>query len=313
MSKRIIWRSWSKLEASYELSRMKNLPLRNLWLNGHEVLPTPNDIFFTTNGYDHQRGGAAKRVTWYAESYQYLKSEYDRYQSDTRWNHRFHFNPNFTTQPNTSLINIAGFWQHELALFEETIKNKKPEFTFGMVLGKKPPKKMPCDFGYFRTEVIEKSKGRSFGYYGCNWERSDPNYKGEVYVNGNRNSPAKFQDARILMTKAKFVWVLENIHDQFYAQNYMTEKIFHAFLSASIPIYAGCWNIEELVGTGLVIDLRNHAYNIPAVLDYCEKMPESEYQGYLDRIATFLRGPGKRFSYDERFVELDNKLGSLFG
>src|SRR5208337_716366 len=110
MPRRIIWKSWSRVEASYELTRIKNLPLRSLWVNGHENNPIGDDIYFTTNGYDYRNASLARnKVTWYAESYQYLKSEYDNYQNDKRWNHRFHFNPNFTNLPDTSLVNIAGF------------------------------------------------------------------------------------------------------------------------------------------------------------------------------------------------------------
>lgn len=308
MKRRIFWRSWSKLEAAYELERLKGVLDTHEWVDAHlNVNPTPNDIWFTTNGYDH-RPGPFKRATWYAESYVYLANEYLKYHLDTRWNKRYHFNPNYCKHPNTQYQQIMCWWKKEKELFDP----KKPKnFTFGMCLSKKPDPTHKVDIGYLRTKVVEGLKGRSFKYYGKGWDPKDPNNKGEVYVNGHRGTPQKFNDARILLADCKFVFCLENTHDEHYSINYLTEKIFHGFLVAAIPIYCGCWNIDQLVPADTYIDFRKFNYDPKAVADYCEKMSESDYKGYIDRIATFLDGKGLEFTCENRFRELDQKLASV--
>ncbi len=183
-----------------------------------------------------------------------------------------------------------------------------------MVLSKKPDQpSVPGEYGHFRTKAVAAMRGRSARYYGAGWSRDDPNYGGEVYVNGHRGTPVKFHDARILMSKCKFVFCLENLHDPHYSLNYVTEKIFHGFLSASVPIYCGAWNVEHVIDPDLFIDVRKYNYDLSALLDACEKMPENEYQGYLDRIGKFLEGRGQKFTCEYRFKELDQKLFETFG
>lgn len=314
MSRKVFYYSWSPIEATFETERISKLPTKQQWVNAYSGIPTPNDIYLTTNGYDFNKTMGKpvyKRATLYAESYQYLKGEYDNYSLDKKWGHRYHFNPNYVKQPNTTLQKIGCWWESELGLYQDTVKNKDPQHMFGMVLSKKPPKQQPYEFGWYRSEIVNKAKDRSFKYYGGGWDRMDKNYGGEAYVNGNRNTPIKFNDARILMTKSKFVFCVENIHDPVYAVNYLTEKIFHGFLSASVPVYAGCWNVEELIPSDLFIDLRKFNLDITAAMDFCEKITDIEYNGYLSRIGEWLSGEGKKFSCDNRFLELDDKLSKL--
>jgi len=299
---KIFWKSWSRFEAEFELNRLKEdkVPLENTWVNGHEVFnPSSDDVLFTTNGMNYQLC-PCKRVTWYAESINYLNGEYKNY-SANRWSHRFHFVPQFATQANSSLLNIMCWWKREKKDFK-----KQPKFTFGMVLGRKPENPTsPTDFGYFRSKVVQACRNRSFYYYGTAWPAGDPHYKGEKYINGQRHSPQKFNDARLLLKDAKFAWCLENCHDKVYSVNYLTEKIFHGFLSGCVPVYCGCWNVQDLIGPDLFIDVRKFNYDASAVADFCEKMSDSDYKGYQERIAKFLNEEADKFSCDYRFMELD--------
>ena len=303
----VYWRSWSRGEAQFELTRLKeNVPLQNVWINAHDnPNPGPNDIWLTTNGYDWMPH-KCRKITWYAESFIYLANEYNNY-ANNKWDHRFHFNPNYANQKNSSLLNIHCWWKREL----KTFIYQKPTHLMGMVQGKKPDQpKHPADFGYFRNRVVQALRGRSFYYHGTAWPSGDPNYKGESYVAGQRSSPLKFNDARILLRNAKFTWALENCHDQHYSLNYMTEKIFHGFLSGGVPIYCGAGNIEKIINPNLFIDLRKFNYDINAVYDFCEKMPDSEYKGYQDRISEFLNGEAAKFSCDSRFQEIDKFISA---
>jgi hypothetical protein len=238
--------------------------------------------------------------------------EYKNYANDKKWFHRFHFNPHYASQPNCSQIYIAGFWQREKKRYFEVLKEQKPTHTFGMVQGMKSNKKIcPADHGYLRTDVVRECRNRSFYYYGTGWPKGDPNYRGEMYVNGQKCSPQKFNDARLLLEDCRFVWCLENCHDDHYSVNYMTEKIFHGFLSGGIPIYCGAWNIDQIIDPELFIDLRKFNYNIKDVCDFCEKMSDEEYRRRLDLIYNFMNDGANKFSCDFRFQELDLKLSSM--
>lgn len=311
---RIFWRSWSPLEAQFELNRIKDLPLGNKWVNAHKHQPGPGDIYLTTNGYDHKRG-PFKSATWYAESYLYLRGEYDHWErNNNKWHHRFHFNPYYNNFPRCSPLGIGTWWKSELDLFESLRGNKKIDHQFGMVLGFKPANLgNSYDFRWMRAQAVKNGKGRSFRYYGTKWPGGDPNYGGEKYINGNRNTPVKFNDARRLMSNVRFVFAFENTFHKKYSVNYLTEKIWHGFLSASIPIYAGCWNVEKIIPEDIFIDARKFDLDVHKIMDHCEKMSESEYSGYLDRIDEFLHGDGQKFCCDERFLALDKRISELFG
>lgn len=275
------------------------------WQNGHLIEPEPDDIWFITNGYDYREGNF-KKVSWYAESVNYLRNEYQNFNTDVRWDLRFHFNPNY--QFGNSKQQLLGcWWFDELNDYLIAKKNKSIVFEFGMTHGHKPSSSHLYDYGWLRSEIVKECRNHSFCYYGSGWDNNDPNYKGEVYMS-DKNTPEKFRDARKLMAPMKFVFCAENIHDKWYSTNYLTEKIFHGFLSYSVPIYIGCWNVEELIDKSLYIDFRDFKYKIKDIINYCEHMPDSEYHGYLDRIEEFLHNKAKVFTFENRLLEVDAKI-----
>lgn len=312
MAKRVLWRSWCKLEAGLELEKMHGLPMQYQWVDGHQHQPGPEDIWLTTNGYDY-KNGRFKKVSLYAESFIHLRGEYQKWNTNMKWNHRFHFNPIFAKFPNCTQHNIGCWWKKEIDVFEEA-KESDTKYVFGMVLGDKGVKKThPCDNNWYRHEVVKHGRDRSLMYYGTKWPLGDKRCGGEKYIRGHRGTPEKFTDARRLMINCKFVFALENIYDKHYSLNYLTEKIFHGFLSNSVPIYLGAGNVDKILDPSLFIDIRKFGLSMPKVMDHCEKMSDNEYNGYLERIEQFLRGEGQNFAYDSRFVELDGKLKRVFG
>lgn len=313
MNKRILWRSWSPLEAIFELDKFKSLPMKNTWVNGRKILPKSNDIYLTANGFDY-RYGLFRKLTLYAESYNYLKHEYVNYDRNAiRWDHRFHFNPVYAAKVRSSQQGIGCFWESEIPMYDEIYKKKEPKFTFGMVLGNKGSvPQHEADFGPFRSKIVLHARGRSWKYWGTKWPDDNPHYGGETYVNGHRTTPIKFNDARILLKNAKFVFAVENCYHSQYSLNYLTEKIFHGFLSGSVPVYAGCWNVESLINPNLFLDIRKFDFDVKKILNYCENMPDNEYNGYRDRIHEFIHGSGREFSCDKRFLQLDDKIYRMF-
>lgn len=310
---KIYWKSWSPLEAQFELDRLKTLNMKNLWIDGNQNTNIgPKDLYLSTNGYNYKAGNF-KKACLYWEGYTYLKNEYKNYDHDHKWNHRFHFNPEYARKTNSSLLPIGCYWNRELKDYEDIKSTKKIEHTFGMVLGFKTKGIEDSDIGWLRQKIVEAGKNRSFKYFGTGWPQGDPNYGGEKYVAGCRNSPIKFNDARKLVKGAKFVFTIENTFHPVYSQGYLTEKIFHGFLSCSVPIYIGCFNIEKMIPDNIFIDFRKFDLNPTKVMDFCEKMTTSDYNGYLDRINKWLGGAGKMFSCESRFMELDKEITRIFG
>jgi len=313
---RVLYTSWSPLEAEFELSKLAGLPFQNTWLNGHKNMPRKGDLWLTTNGYNW-RGGNFHKASLFWESYTYLRNEYVNWKKNfTKWSHRFHFNDKYANDKNCTKIQIGTHWNCEYNDYEEIKKSKKIDHTFGMVLGNKGDKKPgneECNVGYLRKRIVNAGRGRSFRYFGTAWPKDDPNYGGEAYIQGHRGSPVKFNDARKLMAGAKFVFAVENTYHPVYSINYLTEKIWHAFFSYSVPIYFGCYNVESLLPPGTFIDLRKYISDFSRAFDFCEKMPDSEYQGYLDRIEEWLGGPGRQYSCESRFSQLDNAIKRVFG
>jgi hypothetical protein len=80
-----------------------------------------------------------------------------------------------------------------------------------------------------------------------------------------------------------------------------------------VPIYCGCWNIEEVISPDLFIDIRKFDYDMVKVMDYCEAMGDIEYNGYLERIARFLDGPGQQFTCEKTFLNMDQQLNAILG
>jgi len=54
-----------------------------------------------------------------------------------------------------------------------------------------------------------------------------------------------------------FCWCPESAYHPLWSYGHVTERIFNCFKSKTIPIYYGCYNIEELVPTDLFVDFRN--------------------------------------------------------
>lgn len=313
----IVWAGWSHDQVEFELAKIKHLPLKYEWISAYKQNPASGDIWLTGDGRDY-RNGPIKNVSIYAESFKYARSAYENFHTDQNWDHRFHFNQNFAVDGlRLSLLRLPGWWSTELTRFNEN-KTKTREYQFGMILGKKGVTAGHIDVSWLRDQVVQQLRKRSFRYYGGSWDKADPNYGGELYLY-DRSSNLAFLYARELMSECRFVFALENIYDSFYSDNYLTEKIFHAFLSGAVPVYLGCYNVEKLISPDLFVDLRKFGVDrakpesIGKAADFCEAMTDADYRGYLERIEAFLNGPGKQFTKEHRYLTVDEVLFKRFG
>jgi hypothetical protein len=60
------------------------------------------------------------------------------------------------------------------------------------------------------------------------------------------------------LIKYRFNICPENTYDPIYSYNYLTEKLPHSIISGTVPLYLGCYNIDQLAPKNSFFDLRNY-------------------------------------------------------
>jgi hypothetical protein len=88
-------------------------------------------------------------------------------------------------------------------------------------------------------------------------------------------------------------------------KDWISEKLFDRFSAGCVPIYYGAPNVTDYIPANTFIDKRNFTYE--ELYRYISKMPEGEYNGYLQAAEAFLRSPAMRPFTPEAFVEVFTK------
>lgn len=113
----------------------------------------------------------------------------------------------------------------------------------------------------------------------------EPCYKGAI---GKGTGAFPSSDEKIIkQSKYKFAVCFENTYHPIWSYDYITEKIYDCFASKTIPIYWGCYNVEEHIPTELFIDYRQfknnddlEKYLVSFPMDKYRKMVNNEYDYY---------------------------------
>lgn len=100
-----------------------------------------------------------------------------------------------------------------------------------------------------------------------------PSYRGRV------------QHKREVLQHTRFSICYENIRD---IPGYVTEKIFDSLFSGCVPVYWGANNVADYIPADCFSDRRQFA-DTEAVYKRLKSMPEDEFRGYQQRIATYLQ------------------------
>lgn len=83
------------------------------------------------------------------------------------------------------------------------------------------------------------------------WGGGDSVYKG--YIKGHPNCLANLE----VLGKYRFVFSIEPMYHNMWSVDWVTERLWNAFKCKTVPIYYGCYNIEDKVPKGLYIDYRD--------------------------------------------------------
>ena len=130
----------------------------------------------------------------------------------------------------------------------------------------------PGDIVHLRPEIFDMIETQDFikhSYGRSPW--GAPHYRG--YPNRTPSSP----DNLSVISKYKFCLCLEPMFHELWSVDWLTERIFDCFKMKTIPIYLGCFNIEERVPENLYVDLRNFS-DINEAIYSVKNMSKKEYE-----------------------------------
>lgn len=110
------------------------------------------------------------------------------------------------------------------------------------------------DISIKRVEVFNKLDGITKHTYG-KMPYCGEHYKGVIGDSSKETYPSSLSKLK-KMNEYKFNLCFENAYHEFWSFDYITEKITDCFKAKVIPIYWGCYNIEDRIPPGLYIDYR---------------------------------------------------------
>jgi len=85
-----------------------------------------------------------------------------------------------------------------------------------------------------------------------------------------------------LTNRYKFRLCFESIYHEYWSWDFMTERLFDCFKAKTVPIYWGCYNIEDHVPRGLFLDYRD--YNcLEELQEVLLNMPKQQYIDMTER------------------------------
>jgi len=213
----------------------------------------------------------------------------------------FTWNRNLMNLPNTSLVMIPNQISNSSEISHPNFSNRK---IFACIINanKGFQEKVNGDLYKERLAVIkwyEDNFPELFSLFGLGWNKPPPahtipekfirrlkrlatqtfnykpfpSYKGEVI---NKSDVYK---------NTKFAYCYENAAN---LPDYISEKIFDAFLSGCVPIYWGSNTISERVPKNCFIDRRDFK-NTAEVNKFLLEITEKEYQSYQGNISSYMK------------------------
>lgn len=126
------------------------------------------------------------------------------------------------------------------------------------------------------------------------WYGENPG--GKVYFKG------RIESKHEVLKKVKFCICTENSYDEKYSHNYFTEKMPDVWMAGAVPLYMGCYNINDFnLFEHSYIDLRTYVtkvgtdlnVNLNPLLSRIHNFSEQQYNNYCDGVRAGLFANGK--------------------
>lgn len=132
----------------------------------------------------------------------------------------------------------------------------------------------------------------------------------------------KIESKNQALGKAKFTICTENCYDSKFSYNYFTEKMPDAWFNGSVPIYMGCFNVDELgFDTQSYIDLRpivnksgkKHDVKFDALIKRIKEFNSTDYEKTRNAFFENIRKPNGLYhviSYDRVYKTMAQHIFS---
>lgn len=194
---------------------------------------------------------------------------------------------------NDTLVDNATYFKFHYPVLKPRIQKQVPfrEKQLATLIACNKGSSHPKELYTTRRNLIQyfsKKPGGLFSLYGRGWPNNTPNYKGPIFRKIDH------------LPNYRFCFTYENIQD---VPGYITEKIFEAFQSNTVPIYLGASNIYSYIPEGCFIDARRFNTH-DELLTYLQNMDEKTYNKHLSAIRFFLESPQAEPFSQKRFVQL---------
>lgn len=142
------------------------------------------------------------------------------------------------------------------------------------------------DISHKRLEVMQQLNYPIKHCYG-RVAYGDGMYMGPIGTNRKEQSPSSIEKLKTL-NKYKFCLCFENCYHELWSWDYITEKITDCFKAKTIPIYWGCYNIEQHIPKDIFIDFREWINNIEGLSQYLLNFRDDVYEYMTEKAFEFV-------------------------
>lgn len=112
-------------------------------------------------------------------------------------------------------------------------------------------------------------------------------YRGAIGATAKEIYPSSMAKLKKL-NEYKFNLCFENCYHELWSYDYITEKIFDSFRAKTVPIYLGCFNIEEHIPPELFIDFRKFR-SVAELSEYLREFPDELFTEMTERAYTWVK------------------------
>ena len=107
-------------------------------------------------------------------------------------------------------------------------------------------------------------------------------YQGVIGKVGTKETyPSSIKKLQV-MNKYRWSLCFENCYHHLWSWDYITEKIFDCFKAKVVPVYFGCYNIEQIIPKDLYIDDRDFKL-YTELSERLKTMSKGEYEDMVEK------------------------------
>ena len=154
------------------------------------------------------------------------------------------------------------------------------------LIARKMMRNVVGDISHAREVLFEQIKGVHKHAYGKIPFCGD-HYIGPIGSSEKETYPSSLAKLRKL-NEYKFNLCFENCFHELWSYDYITEKIFDCFRAKTVPVYLGCYNIEEHIPAELFLDFRSYG-SIDQLSEHLAYFSDDTFHSMTERAYEWVR------------------------